>query len=103
MGAQFDLIVSTPVVLRALGCCADIISHNWDIDMYCQDPEWKEAMVRWRDRQLLASLREVDENGADSENSSFLKLALLEEIQAVKDGMEEETVPVETERPEADQ
>jgi hypothetical protein len=34
---------------------------------------------------------------ADAENSPFLKLALLEAIQAVKDGMEEgATVPMET-------
>jgi hypothetical protein len=40
---------------------------------------------------------EVDESGADAENSPFLKLALLEAIQAVKDGMEQgATVPVET-------
>jgi hypothetical protein len=45
-GAQLDLIVSTPVVLQALGCCTDIISHNWYIDTYCQDPEWKEVMAQ---------------------------------------------------------
>jgi hypothetical protein len=87
------------------GSCADIISHNWDIDTYCQDPEWKEVMVQWKDRQLLASVREVDEDGADAENSPFLKLSLMEAVQAVRDGLEgNETVPVETGRPEeADQ
>jgi hypothetical protein len=50
------------------------------------------------------SFRSLEPDGADSENSPFLKLALLEEIQAVNDGMEEATVPVDTERPEeADQ
>jgi hypothetical protein len=96
MGAQLDLIVSTPIVLRALGSCADIISRNWDIDTYCQDPEWKEVMVRWKGRQIQASVRELDEDGGDSENSPFLRLSLLEAIQAVKDGVEEEIVRVET-------
>jgi hypothetical protein len=32
-----------------------------------------------------AAVREVDEHGLDSENSPFLKLALLQAIQAVKD------------------
>jgi hypothetical protein len=45
MGAQLDLIVSTPIALPALASCADIISHNRDIDTYCQDPEWKEVML----------------------------------------------------------
>jgi hypothetical protein len=100
-GAQLDLIVSTPVVLHALGSCADIISQNWDIDMYCQDPEWKEVMIQWRSRQLHAAVREVDELGADSENGPFLKLAFLEAMQAVKDAMEEgATIQVETGEPE---
>jgi hypothetical protein len=47
-------------------------------------------MVQWRDRHLHAAVREVDEHGLDSENSPFLKLALLEAIQAVKDGLEDE-------------
>jgi hypothetical protein len=47
-GAQLDLIVSTSVVLQVLGCCADIISHDWDIDTYFKDPEWKEVMMQWK-------------------------------------------------------
>jgi hypothetical protein len=39
VGAQLDLIVSTPIVLQALDSCADILSKGWDIDQYCQDPE----------------------------------------------------------------
>jgi hypothetical protein len=58
-----------------------------------------EVMVQWRDRQLRASRPEVDENGVYAENSPFLKLSLMEAIQAVKDGVLEETVPVETGRP----
>jgi hypothetical protein len=102
-GTQLDLILSTPVVLRALGCCADIISHDWDIDTHCQDPEWKEVMVQWKGRRIQASVREVDENGADSENSPFLKLPILEAIQAVKDGLEGQTLPLEVDRSEDDQ
>jgi hypothetical protein len=90
-------------VLQALRSCADIVSHNWDIGSYCQDPDWKEVMVQWRDRHLHASVREVDEHGLDEENSPFLMLALKEAIQAVKDGLDDETLPVEERRPEADQ
>jgi hypothetical protein len=43
-----------------------------------------------------AAVREVDEDGLDAENSPFLKLSVQEAIQAVRDGEEEETVPVET-------
>jgi hypothetical protein len=39
VGAQLDLIVSTPIVLQAPSSCADILSRGWDIDTYCQDPE----------------------------------------------------------------
>jgi hypothetical protein len=79
------------------------ISHDWDIDTYCQDPEWKEVMVQWKGRQIQASVREADEHGADSENSLFLKLSILEAIQAVKDGLEGQTLPVEVDRSEDDQ
>jgi hypothetical protein len=103
VGAQMDLLVSTPIVLRPLGSCAGIISCNWDIDSYCQDPEWKEVMVQWRDRHLHASVREIDEHELDEENSPFLMLALKEAIQAVKDGMDDETLPMEERRPKADQ
>jgi hypothetical protein len=91
----------TPVVLHALGTCADILSKDWDIDQYCQDPEWKEVMALWKNRQLHASVREVDEDGLDADNSPFLKLSLDEAIQAVKDTWEGgETVPVDTRKPE---
>jgi hypothetical protein len=85
-GAQLDLIVSTPVVLQASRCCSDIISHDWDIDTCCQDPEWKEVRVQWKGRQIQASVREADEHGADSQNGPFLMLSILEAIQAVKKG-----------------
>jgi hypothetical protein len=82
------MIVSTPIVLHALGSCADILSKDWDIDTYCQDPEWKEVMVLWKSKQLHASVREVDEDGLDADNSPFLKLSLDETIQAVRDTLE---------------
>jgi hypothetical protein len=57
-------------------------------------------MVLWKNRQLHASVREVDEKGLDAENSPFLKLSVQEAIQAVRDGEGEETVPVEMKGPE---
>jgi hypothetical protein len=60
-------------------------------------------MVQWRDRHLHASIREVDEHGLDEENSPFLMLALKEAMQAVKDGLGEETLPVEERQPGAGQ
>jgi hypothetical protein len=58
-------------------------------------------MVLWKNRQLHASVREVDEDGLDAENSPFLKLSIQEAIQAVRDGAEgEETVPVAMKEPE---
>jgi hypothetical protein len=60
-------------------------------------------MVQWKGRQIQASVREVDEHGADSENSPFLTLSTLEAIQAVKDGLEDQTIPVEVAGSEVDQ
>jgi hypothetical protein len=94
---EHDGGIVTPVVLQALGRCADGLSRDWDIDTYCQDAEWKEVIVQWKSRQLHAAARQVDEDGLDAENSPFLKLSVQEEIQAVRDGEEEVTVPVETE------
>jgi hypothetical protein len=87
-GSQLDLIVSTQRVTQVLSSCADILSKGWDIDQYCQDPEWKELMTLWKNRQLHASVREVDEDGLDADNGPFLKLSLDEAIQAVRDTME---------------
>jgi hypothetical protein len=39
----------------------------------------------------------------ESENSPFLKLSILEAIQAVKDGLEDQTLPVEVAGTEVDQ
>jgi hypothetical protein len=101
VGAQLDLIVSTPIVLRALDCFAVILSHGWDIDTYCQDPEWKDVMVLWKNRQLHASVRQVDEDGLDAENGPFLKLAVDEAIQTVTDTVAGgATVPLEMKEPE---
>jgi hypothetical protein len=58
-------------------------------------------MVLWKNRQLHASVRQVDEDGLDAENGPFLKLAVNEAIQAVRDTVEgEETIPVEMKEPE---
>jgi hypothetical protein len=92
-GAELDLIVSTPIVLQALGSCADILSKGWVIDQYCQDPEWKEVMTLWQEKHLRAVVRAVDEEGLDADNGPFLKLSPQEAIQAVRDSLEgEETV-----------
>jgi hypothetical protein len=89
-----NLIVSRPIVLQAVDCCARILFHGWDIDTYCQDPEWKDVMVLWKNRQPHAAVRQVDEDGLDAENGPFPKLAVDEAIQTVKDTVEGgETVP----------
>jgi hypothetical protein len=82
--AQVDLIVSTDAVLAALGACADIMTKGWDADYYCRVQEWKNLMALWKDRQLNAVVRKVDEEGLDEGNSPFLKLALEEAIYAVR-------------------
>jgi hypothetical protein len=83
--SQLDLIVSTDAVLAPLGACADILTKGWDIDQYCQCREWKELMLTWKNKQLRAVCRNVDEEGLDAENSPFLKLALDEVRQTVSD------------------
>jgi hypothetical protein len=87
VGAQVDMIISTDAVLMALGACADILTKGWDIDFYCQDPEWKNLMVTWKNKQLRAVGRKVDEEGLDAGNSPFLTLAIEEVIQTVTDAV----------------
>jgi hypothetical protein len=88
VGAQLDLIVSTDAVLSALGACADILTRGWDINFYCQDPDWKNMMVTWKNKQLRAVCRKVDEEGLDVDNGPFLKLAIEEVRQTVTDAMQ---------------
>jgi hypothetical protein len=95
------MIVSTPIVLQAFGTCADILKNGWDIDQYCQDPEWTELMLLWQRKHLHAIVRKVDDDGLDEDNSPFLKLAIEEAIQAVRDALEGnetvEEIPKESE------
>jgi hypothetical protein len=56
-GAHLDLIISTDIVLAALGTCADILTKGCDMDQYCQVREWKELMILWKNRQLHAVVR----------------------------------------------
>jgi hypothetical protein len=89
-----DLVeYATLIVFKSVR--ADIMTKEWDIGQYCQDPEWKELMVLWKNRQLRAVVRKVDEDGLDEDNSSFLKLSLDEVIQAVKDTLEGRETVVE--------
>jgi hypothetical protein len=76
VGAKVDMIISTDAVLMALGACADILAHGWDVDYSCQDPEWKNLMVTWKNKQLRAIGRKVDGDGLDVDNGPFLKLAV---------------------------
>jgi hypothetical protein len=100
-GAQFDLIVSTEAVLASLGACADILTKGWDIDQYCQCREWKELTLLWKNKQLRAVVRKVDEDGLDVDNSPFLKFALDEARQTVSEVIEGgETILEEEREPE---
>jgi hypothetical protein len=86
-GAVLDMIVGTVPMYQALKSCADIVSHEWDVDQYCHHEGWKEVMTVWKDPQIQATIREFDEEGLDSGNGPFSGLALREAIQAVRDGM----------------
>jgi hypothetical protein len=100
-GAHLDLIISTDVVLAALGTCADILTKDWDMEYYCQVQEWRDLMVLWKSKRLHAIVRKVDEDGLDAENSPFLKLAMDEVIHTVRHTMEGgATIPVDGEEPE---
>jgi hypothetical protein len=85
VGAQVDLIVATEATLSVLGACADILTKGWDIDQYCQEPDWKNLMEIWRNKQIQASCRMEDAEGEDSENVPFLNLALQEVRQTVSE------------------
>jgi hypothetical protein len=97
VGAHLDMIVSTDAVLMALGACADILTKGWDIDFYCQDPEWKNLMLTWKNKQLRAVCRKVDEEGLDAENIPFLKLAIEEVRQTVTDAVQGGEIVLEEE------
>jgi hypothetical protein len=86
-GASLDLIVGTVAMYQALGTCADIVSHGWDMDQYRQHQGWKEVMTVWKNQRINATIRVFEEDGVDSENGPFQALAMKEAIQAVKDGM----------------
>jgi hypothetical protein len=88
--AQVDLIISSDAVLAALGACADVLSHEWDIDCYCQDTDWKNFMVMWKNKRFRAVARKVDEEGLDADNSPFLKLALDQVVQMIMDTVQGE-------------
>jgi hypothetical protein len=95
-GAQLDLIIASEATLAALGTCADVLTHEWDLDQYCQDQEWKNLMETWRTKQIQASCRREDAEGLESENVPFSNLALQEvrqtvseEIQAWLEGLKE--------------
>jgi hypothetical protein len=54
-------------------------------------------MVTWKNKQLRAVCRKVDEEGLDSDNSPFLKLAIEEVKQTVTDAVQGGEVSVEGE------
>jgi hypothetical protein len=83
-GAHLDLIISTEMVLAALGTCADILTKGWDMEQCCQVQAWRDLMTLWKDRQLHAVVRKVDEDGMDADNSPFLKLSMDEAIHTVR-------------------
>jgi hypothetical protein len=44
-------------------------------------------MASWKNQEINATIREIDEEGVDSENRPMRWLARPEAIQALKDGM----------------
>jgi hypothetical protein len=100
-GAHLDLIISTDVVLAALGTCADILTKGRDMEYYCQVQEWRDLMTLWKDKRLHAVVRKVDEDGLDADNSPFWKLSMDEAIHTVRHTMEGgATIPVDGEEKE---
>jgi hypothetical protein len=95
--AVLDLIVEMKATYDALEGCANIVSHDWDPDRYCQHPGWKGVMALWKERRINATVRVFDEEGVDVENGPFQALALKEAIQAVTDGLHNRIHPVEDE------
>jgi hypothetical protein len=94
-GASLDLTVETEAMHQALKSCADIMSHGWDPDQYCQHEGWKEVVTVWKDQNLTTTVRVFQEDGEDSENVPFRAQALREAIQAVKDGLHDRDSPRE--------
>jgi hypothetical protein len=82
VGAQVDMVLASEATLAALGTCADILMQELDVDQYCQDPDWKELIETWRNKQIQASCRMEDGEGLDSENG-LLSLAVQELRQTV--------------------
>jgi hypothetical protein len=77
------MVLASEATLAALGMCADILMQELDVDQYCQDPDWKELIETWRNKQNQASCRMEDADGLDSENGLFLSLAVQEVRQTV--------------------
>jgi hypothetical protein len=59
--------------------------------------EWKNLMVTWKNKQLRAVCRKVDEEGLHGDSLPFLSLALLEVKQTVTDAVQGGAVEVERE------
>jgi hypothetical protein len=57
---------------------------GWDADHYFQVQEWKNLMALWKDRQLNAVVRKVEEEGLNEGNSPFLKSSMEEAIYMVR-------------------
>jgi hypothetical protein len=81
--AQVDMVIASEATLAALGSRADILMQDLDVDQYCQDPDWKELIETWRNKQIQATCRREDADGLDSENGPFLSLAVQEVRQTV--------------------
>jgi hypothetical protein len=88
VGAQVDMVFASEATLAALGACADIIMQDLDVDQYCQDPDWKELIETWKNKQIQASCRMEDADGLDSENGLFLSLVVQEVRQTVREAIQ---------------
>jgi hypothetical protein len=82
-GAQIDVVFASDAILAALSACADILAQGLDVDYYCQDPDWKNVIGSWKNRNIQASCRKEDAEGLDAENVCFLNLAFQEVRQTV--------------------
>jgi hypothetical protein len=82
-GAQIDMVFASDAILAGLSACADIVAQDLDADYYCQDPDWKNVIRSWKNRNIQASCRKEDAEGLDAENICFLNLALQEVRQTV--------------------
>jgi hypothetical protein len=92
-GSHVDLVLETCEGREAVKAWADLITKRLDKTVYCQSESWRRLMDTWKTHGSVMTVRELEEEGYDTDCAGFRAVAIRAAWQAEQHAVNEWVKP----------